>query len=104
MEEKREWGAAALCHRERDIEKQPRSIRLNIDKHAATITATLGTRKKNELCVCPKLSICLGRQTFAAMDEEKEYYKPQTKGHWSQGYVPRKNTLKPLQERVKKSW
>lgn len=52
MEEKREWGAAALCHRERDTEKQPWSIRLNIDKHAATITATLGTRKKmNSVCV-----------------------------------------------------
>lgn len=52
MEEKREWGAAALCHRERDTEKQPWSIRLNIDEHAATITATLGIRKKmNSVCV-----------------------------------------------------
>lgn len=56
----------------------------------------------NSVCVQIFLSFSklVGRQTFAAMDEEKEYYKSQSKGHWSQGYIPRKNTLKPLQERV----
>lgn len=56
----------------------------------------------NSVCVQIFLSFSefVGRQTFAAMDEEKEYYKSQSKGHWNQGYIPRKNTLKPLQERV----
>lgn len=79
-EEKREWGAAGT-------ENQPGWIRLNIDKHAVAITAALGTREKMN-SVCAQSFLCALEDK--PLDEEKEYYKSQTKGHWSQGYVPRK--------------
>lgn len=84
--------------RNRNTENQPGWIRLNIDKHAVAITAALGTREKMN-SVCAQSFLCALEDK--PLDEEKEYYKSQTKGHWSQGYVPRKKTLWNLCKRVK---